>query len=290
MPTVVIFLIERLIRFIRGLLKHKIVQYKLHPSQVLELVIESSKSNRLKYRAGQYIYLNINEISFFEWHPFTITSSPNDTNLTVHIRSAGDWTDKLQKEMQRINLVAIDGPYGTCAEDVFKYSKIILIGAGIGVTPYSSVLKHIWHIIKNSNDIKLKKIYFFWICPTIDTFEWFGKLLQDLESQMISKNREGLLEYKLYLTRGWDLREARQIAFNHSDEYDLFTGLRQKTNYGRPNFELFFKELLDNKHDLIKENIGVFFCGPKNLSNELHSLCNKCSNDKIQFFYNKESF
>ena len=42
-------------------------------------------------------------------------------------------------------------------------------------------------------------------------------------------SRKDLLEFKLYLTRGWSLKEARQIAGNHSEANDLFTGLQQKT-------------------------------------------------------------
>lgn len=290
LPSILIFLIERIVRFIRSLFKHRIIEYKMHPSQVLELKIDNSKLPRITYRAGQYIYINVSQISFFEWHPFTITSAPSDSYLSVHIRCEGDWTSRLQTDIDKINMISIDGPYGTCAEDTFKYNKVILIGAGIGVTPYSSILKHIWFKMKNSSDLKLDKIYFFWICPSIDTFEWFGVLLQDLEREMKTKQRNDLLEYKLYLTRGWSLKEAKQIAVNHEDKYDLFTGLEQKTNYGRPNFEAFFKQLIDNKNDYAKEEVGVFFCGPKNLSAELHSVCNKNSNDRIQFFYNKENF
>jgi hypothetical protein len=69
----------------------------------------------------------------------------------------------------------------------------------------------------------------------------------------------------------------------------LFTGLQQKTNYGRPNFDLFFRELAEKK-DLPDKNVGVFFCGPAGLSKELHILCTKYSNDNLSFSYNKESF
>ena len=277
-------------------MKHKLISYKLHPSQVLQLNINNN-NNRIKYRAGQYIYLNVGSVSFFEWHPFTITSAPNDSNLTVHIRCEGDWTQKLQKDIQesKIDSLSIDGPYGTCAEDIFKYSQVILIGAGIGVTPYSSILKHVCNLSKRLNDLKLKKITFFWICPSLDTFEWFGVLLKDLELEMKTINKQDLLEYKLYLTRGWNLKEAKQIATNDADPYDLFTGLEAKTNYGRPNFEVYFKQIIEDKQQQLdlnnhKQQIGVFFCGPKNLSSELHKLCNKISNDKIQFLYNKENF
>ena len=40
--------------------------------------------------------------------------------------------------------VAVDGPFGTASEDVFDYEVDILIGAGIGVTPFAGVLKDVW--------------------------------------------------------------------------------------------------------------------------------------------------
>src|SRR6266850_1521759 len=41
----------------------------------------------------------------------------------------------------RLPLVRIDGPYGGLAEDVFNSEVAVLIGAGIGVTPFASILK-----------------------------------------------------------------------------------------------------------------------------------------------------
>jgi NADPH oxidase len=60
----------------------------------------------------------------------------------------------------------IDGGYGSASEEVFNYEIAILIGAGIGVTPFASILKSMWYnIIHNrSHEMKLKKIYFYWIC------------------------------------------------------------------------------------------------------------------------------
>lgn len=128
----------------------------------------------------------------------------------------------------------MDGPFGSCAEDVFKYESVVLIGAGIGVTPYASILKHISHLIGLSEfATKLRKVYFFWICSSIDSFEWFGLMLKNLEEKMREEGREDVIEYKIYLTRGWSLKEAKKIAVNHADDYDLFTGLEQKTNYGK---------------------------------------------------------
>lgn len=32
--------------------------------------------------------------------------------------------------------------------------------------------------------MKLKKVYFYWICPDTHSFEWFQSLLQHLEEQV----------------------------------------------------------------------------------------------------------
>lgn len=39
--------------------------------------------------------------------------------------------------------IAIDGPYGSASQDHSKYEVVLLIGLGIGATPFISVLKDI---------------------------------------------------------------------------------------------------------------------------------------------------
>lgn len=47
--------------------------------------------------------------------------------------------------------MGVDGPFGTASEDVFDYEVAMLVGAGIGVTPFASILKSIWYKFKESN-------------------------------------------------------------------------------------------------------------------------------------------
>lgn len=46
---------------------------------------------------GQYIFLQCPAISQLEWHPFTLTSAPEDDFFSVHIRSVGNWTEAIFK-------------------------------------------------------------------------------------------------------------------------------------------------------------------------------------------------
>ena len=41
--------------------------------------------------------------------------------------------------------VYIDGPYGAPASQIFRAKHAVLIGTGIGVTPYASILQSIMH-------------------------------------------------------------------------------------------------------------------------------------------------
>ena len=55
--------------------------------------------------------------------------------------------------------IVVDGPFGTASEDVFSYEVVMLVGAGIGVTPFASILKSIWYKYCNkAPNLRLKKV------------------------------------------------------------------------------------------------------------------------------------
>ncbi|CAN0463399.1 unnamed protein product, partial [Hapterophycus canaliculatus] len=42
--------------------------------------------------AGQYVFINVPSISLLEWHPFTISSCPDDRETTHYIKDMGPTT------------------------------------------------------------------------------------------------------------------------------------------------------------------------------------------------------
>lgn len=127
------------------------------------------KKEKIKTRAGQYIFLSCPEISYFQWHPFTLTSAPEEDYISVHIRVVGDFTTALASVVgcdfpdpnngekkdppvggtvigtnanpplnRTLPRVMVDGPFGSASEDFLNYETVLLIGAGIGVTPFAS--------------------------------------------------------------------------------------------------------------------------------------------------------
>ncbi|XP_056294934.1 NADPH oxidase 1 [Pseudoliparis swirei] len=289
----ILYLCERVLRFIRYMQAVTYRKIVMHPSKVLELQL---MKNGFKMDVGQYIFLNCPAISQLEWHPFTMTSAPEEDFFTVHIRSAGNWTDKLIDIMQNLPegaqgpKMGVDGPFGTASEDVFDYEVSMLVGAGIGVTPFASILKSIWYKFKISNPtLRTRKIYFYWICRETHAFEWFADLLQVLEREMEERGMADFLTYKLYLT-GWDQGHANH-AWIHSDEdTDVVTGLKQKTHYGRPAWDKEFEQVRKENPTSV---VGTFLCGPSVLATVLSKKCAKYSDvdpRKTKFYFNKENF
>ena len=59
-----------------------------------------------------------------------------------------------------------------------------------------------------AHEMKLTKVYLYWICPDTMAFEWFADLLRSLEDQMTEAGRSDLLDYNIYLTRGWNPKQV----------------------------------------------------------------------------------
>lgn len=205
-----VYLLERIAREIRGRHKTFVTKVIQHPSNVVEIQIHKE---RTKMRAGQYIFLCCPEVSIWQYHPFTLTSAPEEDYLSVHVRMVGNFTKALGKALgcnldakstsradkakSRVVSMApggfqkilpriyIDGPFGSASEDVFKFETAILVGAGIGVTPFASILKSIWYRMSQPNaaQSRLRKVYFFWVCRDFETLGWFKSLLQAIEAQ-----------------------------------------------------------------------------------------------------------
>uniref|UniRef100_A0A8D2LUJ3 NADPH oxidase 3 n=1 Tax=Varanus komodoensis TaxID=61221 RepID=A0A8D2LUJ3_VARKO len=283
----ILYIGERIIRFWRFQQEVVILKVVSHSSGVLEFHL---KKRGFKMKPGQYIFLQCPAVSQLEWHPFTLTSAPEDDFFSVHIRSVGDWTEALFIAEEDFCPITVDGPFGAAVTDVFWYQISVCIAAGIGVTPFASILKSIWYKCCHRNaELKLEKVYFYWICRDPSAFEWFADLLCLLEAQMAKKGKAHFLSYHIFLT-SWDESQAAHIALHHDEKVDVITGLRQKTFYGRPNWDTEFKQIAENHPS---GSIGVFFCGPKALSQTLQKMCSWYSSADprgVQFYYNKESF
>ncbi|KAL9688089.1 hypothetical protein QQ045_032502 [Rhodiola kirilowii] len=291
------------------------------PGNVLRLVM--SKPQGFKYESGQYIFLQCAAISPFEWHPFSLTSAPGDNYLSVHIRMVGDWTRELKKvftesrnslpERAKFGQVAkydqdgvpklfVDGPYGAPAQEYKNYDVLLLVGLGIGATPFISIITDLLNnaradeqmnpsIDGKKKSLKTTRAHFYWITREPGSFEWFKGVMDEIAEMDL----KGQIEMHNYLTSVYEEGDARSTlitmvqALNHAKNgVDILSGTRVRTHFARPNWrEVFIK--IASKYQFA--TVGVFYCGMPVLAKELRSLSQEMSHKTTtRFEFHKEYF
>jgi len=183
----------------------------------------------------------------------------------------------------------------------------VLVGTGIGVTPFASILQSISHRyleIKQScpscsyswtNNLEasmfnLKKVDFIWINRDQKSFEWFVNLLSQLEMEQREHGGEmsRFLEMHMYVTSALQKTDMKAVALqlaldilHQKEDRDLVTGLKARTNAGRPNWNKVFTKLREEK----KGQVTVFYCGNPVLGRTLKAKC-----AEFGFKFRKEIF
>ncbi|KAM6060360.1 NADPH oxidase 5-like [Theristicus caerulescens] len=364
----------------------RIVEVNLLPSKVTHLVIERPRV--FHYKPGDYVYLNIPAIATYEWHPFTISSAPEQQEtLWLHIRSLGQWTNKLYEYFQQpespspepkplsrslrekrgrrwaqeglcsrasseggfvatggdgaVQLMSykatgaaapgeedlpaegvstglgetrrlcsikcyIDGPYGTPTRRIFTSEHAVLIGAGIGITPFASILQSImyryrrrkqscpschysWCEDLQDEEMTLRKVDFIWINRDQKHFEWFVSLLTKLEMEQAEQEPGGrFLEMHMYMTSALSKNDMKAIGLQMAldllaakEQRDSITGLRTRTQPGRPDWSKVFGKVAEEK----RGKVQVFFCGSPALAKVIRAHC-----ERFGFRFFKENF
>ncbi|XP_010922462.1 putative respiratory burst oxidase homolog protein H isoform X1 [Elaeis guineensis] len=331
---VLFYACERLIRKFREKnYRVSIVKAAIYPGNVLS--IHMKKPPGFRYKSGMYLFVKCPDVSPFEWHPFSITSAPGEDYLSVHIRTLGDWTTALrnlfgkvcesqvlskkanlvrlettvvadaQIEETRFPKLLIDGPYGAPAQNYKKYDILLLIGLGIGATPFISILKDLLNNLKSNEEVQNidmadvpntkgngpGRAYFYWVTREQGSFEWFKGVMNDVAES----DHNNVIEMHNYLTSVYEEGDARSalIAMVQSLQHakngvDIVSGSRIRTHFARPNWRKVFSDLA-NAHK--SSRIGVFYCGSPTLTKQLRDLSQEFSHTTTtRFHFHKENF
>uniref|UniRef100_A0A8C1U4T7 NAD(P)H oxidase (H2O2-forming) n=1 Tax=Cyprinus carpio TaxID=7962 RepID=A0A8C1U4T7_CYPCA len=297
-PPGLLFLLDKLISLNRNKVEIPVVKAELLPSDVTYL--EFKRPQGFVYRSGQWVRIACLALGTDEYHPFTLTSAPHEETLSLHIRAVGPWTSKLREAYTPENLqelggypkLYLDGPFGEGHQEWTDYEVSVLVGAGIGVTPFASILKDL--VFKSSVKFKFhcKKVYFIWVTRTQRQFEWVSDIIREVEDI----DAQELVSVHIYITQlaeKFDLRTTMlyvcerhfQKVWNRS----LFTGLRSVTHFGRPPFLAFLSSLQEVHPEV--EKIGVFSCGPPGLTKNVEKACQQMNKrDQTHFVHHYENF
>ncbi|XP_076029976.1 NADPH oxidase 5-like [Oratosquilla oratoria] len=204
-------------------------------------------------------------------------------------------------------MIYLDGPYGAPSSHIFRAQHAVLIATGIGVTPFASILQSIMHKYWKARHIcpqcshswtsdipasvmNLRKVDFFWINRDQRSFEWFVSLLSQLELEQAEQGGvlDRFLDMHMYITSALQKTDMKALGLqlaldllHEKEKRDLITGLKTRTNAGRPNWDKVFRHLAGMR----KGKITVFYCGPPALGRILRYKC-----DEHGFEFRKEVF
>jgi len=109
------------------------------------VVVEGRNLNRMALSGGQ----------FFQWrfmtkglwthsHPYSISAMPRPPYMRLTVKSLGDQSSALAHLTPGTRVFA-EGPYGTFTHHKTETKQVVMIAAGIGVTPLRSLLEDLPH-------------------------------------------------------------------------------------------------------------------------------------------------
>jgi len=119
----------------------KIVALEEEIDGTWSLELEPDGHNGLQFKAGQFVWITVGNTPFsLQQHPFTISSSAEEKNITLTIKELGDFTSQVG-ELEVGTTAFLEGPYGNFTLESSNSQHNAFVIGGIGVTPAISVLR-----------------------------------------------------------------------------------------------------------------------------------------------------
>jgi len=249
-------------------------------------IIKDRKSTFIKltfkdmfsYQPGQYAWLWSSQVSWIQWHPFSISSgSDNEVQFMIEVRGEYGWTDTLKKVLntcQKLGReypkISIDGPFSSPAYRALYSDRVVLVAGNIGITPMLSILKY--------------RINHQQLCKYSMKILWTSNSLAQIEDTM--NEIQELLNEQCENTKT-TFEESTHFHCTDTDpKLEIKNPLIKK---GRPDIHDIF---LSHAKKVGNGSIHVFICGGKALGDAVENSATIINTlqTEVKFYVHKESF
>ncbi|MEZ0074838.1 ferric reductase-like transmembrane domain-containing protein [Planotetraspora sp. GP83] len=108
---------------------------------VTSIHIGGRRMREFAARPGQFVRLRfLTREGWWQAHPFSLSAAPDGCGLRVTVKALGDHTREL-RSVPVGTRVLVDGPYGGFTAASRLNDKVLMIAAGIGITPIRALLE-----------------------------------------------------------------------------------------------------------------------------------------------------
>lgn len=151
--------------------QYVISQITKHQSHIVIRLQPQDVANQLVFFPGQYAAIGFPVgARKSPMRCFSITSSPHDSELEFSMRVAGNFTRTISK-LHIGQQVDVQGPYGDFVLDPSDRA-VVMLAAGIGITPYMSMLRH---AAETKSTTPMTLLY---ACRSVDDIPFYDELMQ----------------------------------------------------------------------------------------------------------------
>ena len=110
---------------------------------VWSIVMRGRRLDRLDVRAGQFFnWRFVTPRLLLSAHPWSLSAAPDGRTLRITVRGLGDHSAQVA-DLKPGTFVLLEGPYGAFTTQGRTRRKVLLLAAGIGVTPVRALLEEL---------------------------------------------------------------------------------------------------------------------------------------------------
>lgn len=107
----------------------------------ISLTLRGHRLDRLRVQGGQFFQWRfLQRGMWWQAHPYSLSALPHPPYLRVTVKDLGDQSAALAR-LRPGTRVAIEGPYGAFTRGARHGDRVLLAGAGVGITPLRTLLE-----------------------------------------------------------------------------------------------------------------------------------------------------
>jgi len=123
-------------------LRHRVSVESVEPEgpDTFSVVLRGRRLHRLPAAGGQFLQWRfLRPGLWWQAHPYSLSAAPAGGRLRITVKHLGDHSAALAS-LAPGTRVAIEGPYGAFTADRRRADRVLLVGAGVGITPIRALL------------------------------------------------------------------------------------------------------------------------------------------------------